>query len=76
VATTTSLGSVQIGDNINVTAQGVISVTKGAGINKVIDIPDVYSRDIADGSLLSYDETRSRWVTTQAVDINIDGGEF
>jgi hypothetical protein len=76
VATTTSLGSVQIGDNINVTTGGVISVTKGAGINKVIDIPDVYSRDIADGSLLSYDETRSRWVTTQAVDINIDGGEF
>lgn len=76
VATTTSLGSVQIGENINVTAQGVISVPKGAGINKVVDIPDVYSRDIADGSLLSYNSSRDRWETTQNVDINIDGGEF
>jgi len=76
VATTTSLGSVQIGDNINVTTGGVISVSKGAGINKVIDIPDVYSRDISDGSLLSYNSSRERWETTQTVDINIDGGEF
>jgi len=76
VATTTSLGSVQIGDNINVTTGGVISVSKGAGINKVIDIPDVYSRDISNGSLLSYNSSRERWETTQTVDINIDGGEF
>jgi len=76
VATTASLGSVQIGDNINVTTGGVISVSKGAGINKVIDIPDVYSRDISNGSLLSYNSSRERWETTQTVDINIDGGEF
>jgi hypothetical protein len=76
LATTTSLGNVQIGDNINVTAGGVISVSKGAGINKVVDIPDVYSRDITDGSLLSYSISRERWEATQDVDINIDGGEF
>lgn len=76
IATANILGSVKIGTNINVDTEGVISVTKGAGINKVIDIPDVYSRDIQDGSLLKYNDSRERWETTQTVDINIDGGEY
>lgn len=76
IATKSSLGSVQIGDNINVTAGGVISVTKGAGINKVIDIPDVYSRNISDGAFLSYNQTSERWDVGQLGSISLDGGEF
>ena len=76
VATKLSLGNVQIGDNINVTSEGVISVSKGAGINKVVDIADVYSYGISNGDLLSYNSSAARWETTQQVEINLDGGEF
>ena len=76
VATTTSLGSVQIGDNINVNSSGVISVTKGAGINKVIDIPDVNAYNLGDGDLLSYNATSDRWDVGKLGAVAIDGGEF
>jgi hypothetical protein len=76
IATTRTLGSVIIGSNINVDNTGVISVSKGAGINKVIDIPDVYSRDISDGALLTYNQTTGRWNTSQLGSVSLDGGEF
>jgi hypothetical protein len=76
LASKTVVGSVQIGDNIEVTAQGLISVPKGAGINKVVDILDVDSSGLANGALLTYDNTRSKWVATDTIDLNIDGGEY
>jgi hypothetical protein len=77
-ASTGSLGLVQIGANINVTPQGVISVTKGAGINKVVDIPDVVSSPttLVEGSYLSYRANLQRWEADTIGAINLDGGNF
>ena len=75
LASKTAIGSVKIGENIEVD-QGVISVTKGAGINKVVDIADVDSTGITAGSLLSYNSDREKWETASQIDLNIDGGEY
>jgi len=77
-ATATTLGGVIVGQNINVT-NGVISVPKGAGINKVVDIPDVYDDNgVPDGAILSYNIGAERW-ETQAIDLTnsiMDGGFY
>lgn len=79
-ATSTQLGGVKIGENINISADGTISVPKGAGINQVVDIPDVYQTlpSIANGSMLVYNSAASRW-EVGPVDLgnaSIDAGEF
>lgn len=77
VATNNTLGVVQAGYNVNIDEFGVISVNTGAGINKVIDISDVYSRQLQDGSLLVYNQALTRWdTTTNLPNINTDGGEY
>lgn len=77
-ATTTTLGGVIVGENINVD-NGVISVPKGAGINKVVDIPDVYDDNgVPDGAILSYNIGAERW-ETQSIDLSnsvMDGGFY
>jgi hypothetical protein len=77
-ATTETLGGVRIGENINVN-NGTISVSKGAGINKVVDIPDVYDDNgLPDGAILSYNSGAIRW-ETQAIDLTnsvMDGGFY
>lgn len=76
-ASKVQLGTVIIGDNINVDNQGVISVPKGAGINKVVDIPDVYSYGLAQGYVLVYNGGAQRWDAQPTLnDISLDGGEF
>lgn len=82
-ATTDTLGGVKIGANINVTPDGTISVSKGAGINKVIDVPDVYAGGVGNpnlnaGVVLQYNTASERW-DTRVLDtsqVNLDGGEF
>lgn len=77
VASDIVLGSVKIGENINVTTEGVISVTKGAGINKIGDIPDVYTYGVTSGSLLVYNSGAQRWDAQPSLsNISLDGGEF
>jgi hypothetical protein len=79
-ATSTQLGGVKIGNNINVSLSGTISVTTGAGINRVIDIPDVNSNGLADGSVLIYNAAMNRWDLTNSFEsdstASADGGEF
>jgi hypothetical protein len=55
-----------------------VSVTKGAGINKIVDVPDVYTgAGLANGQLLVYNYDSERWDTkTQLSNQNLDGGEF
>lgn len=54
----------------------------GTQINKVIDIPDVYTGGVGNpnlvaGAFLVYNSLASRWDTTNTPpDQNIDGGEF
>lgn len=49
----------------------------GTQINKVVDIPDVYSVGLSNGSLLVYNSGATRWDTKTDVSIpSIDGGEF
>lgn len=49
----------------------------GNQINKVIDIPDVNSTGLLDGSLLVYNEITSKWdVQSSLLNQNMDGGEF
>jgi hypothetical protein len=76
-ATTETLGGVRIGENINVN-NGTISVPKGAGINKVVDIPDVTDDELADGAILAYNGGGLRWETKQ-LDLSnsvMDGGFY
>ena len=77
LATRDTAGIVRIGENINVN-NGTISVPKGAGINKVVDIPDVNDTELDDGSLLLYNEGADRW-ETRALDLTnsvMDGGFY
>lgn len=76
IASESVLGIVQIGDNINVTPEGVISVTKGAGINKLVDVPDVISDNLSEGSYLSYRENLERWEASTLGAIYLDGGNY
>ena len=76
IASTEQLGVVQIGENINVTNEGVISVTKGAGINKLVDVPDVISENLSEGSYLSYREDLERWEASTQGAVFLDGGLY
>jgi hypothetical protein len=77
-ATAETLGGVKIGENINVN-NGTISVPKGAGINKVVDIPDVYDDNgLENKYILRYNSGATRWETE---DLNLsnstmDGGFY
>ena len=76
IASKDNIGVVQIGDNINVTAEGLISVSKGAGINKLVDVPDVLSENLSEGSYLSYRENLERWEASTLGAIYLDGGNY
>lgn len=81
VATTSTLGVVKAGTNVNIDEFGSISVSKGAGINTVVDIPDVNSTAggaaLDDGALLIYNASSERWDTIQNLRSNeMDGGFF
>lgn len=77
-ATTETLGGVRIGENITVT-NGTISVPKGAGINKVVDIPDVYDDNgLENKYILRYNSGATRW-ETEDLDLSnstMDGGFY
>ena len=76
-ATADTLGGVRIGENINVN-NGTISVPTGAGINKVVDIPDVVDDELADGAILAYNGGAVRW-ETRGLDLTnsvMDGGFY
>lgn len=81
-ATSSILGGVKIGANINVTNDGTISVSKGAGINTVVDISDVYTGgngnpNLTDGALLVYNNVNARWDTKTVLTAEtMDGGEY
>ena len=55
-----------------------VTVAKGAGINKIVDVPDVYTgTGLANGQLLVYNYSSERWDTkTELSSQNLDGGEF
>jgi hypothetical protein len=81
IATTSTLGVVKAGANVNIDEFGSISVSKGAGINTVVDIPDVNSTAggaaLDDGALLIYNASSERWDTIQNLRSNeMDGGFF
>ena len=77
IATATQAGIVKIGENVNITADGTISVTKGAGINKITDINDVYSVNLGNGSVLVYNLAANRWETRPLEEQQgVDGGFF
>lgn len=77
-ATTETLGGVRVGENITVT-NGTISVPKGAGINKVVDIPDVYDDNgLENKYILRYNSGATRW-ETEDLDLSnstMDGGFY
>ena len=92
-ATTSTLGGIKVGENLNIDEDGVLSSTGGgtvgpagpAGpkgdtgtqINKVIDIPDVNSAILVNGSLLVYNQGANRWDTQIGlISQDIDAGEF
>lgn len=55
-----------------------VSVSKGAGINKIVDVSDVYvGTGLVNGDLLVYNYASERWDTkTELPSVNLDGGEF
>lgn len=78
-ATTTTLGGVIVGTNVNVNGVGRIDVPTGAGINTVTDIPNVIDVDGLDnGDTLVYNSALSRW-EVNTVDLSnseMDGGFY
>ena len=81
VATTSVAGVVKAGANISIDGSGSISVSKGAGINTVVDIPDVNSTAggaaLNDGALLIYNASSERWDTIRNLRSDeMDGGFF
>lgn len=100
VATTSTLGGIKVGENLNIDENGILSATgtggtvgpegppgpegpagpkgdTGTQINKVIDIPDVNSVVLANGSLLVYNQGANRWDTQIGlISQDIDAGEF
>lgn len=85
IATADVAGVVKVaGGNtyVNIDVSGTISVPKGAGINTVIDIPDVYTGgtgnpNLTEGALLVYNTVSSRWDTkTNLTSEAMDGGEY
>lgn len=80
-ATNNTLGVVKAGTNVNIDSFGALSVPVGAGINKVVDIPDVNSTSgnssLNDGALLVYNASNERWDTVNNLrSDSIDGGFF
>jgi hypothetical protein len=80
-ATTSVLGVVKAGANVSIDEFGAISVTKGAGINTVVDIPDVNTTaggaELNDGALLIYNASSERWDTLRTLRSDeMDGGFF
>lgn len=78
-ATTTTLGGVIVGTNVNVNGAGRIDVPTGAGINTVTDIPNVVNVDgLDDGDTLVYNSALNRWEinTVDLTDANLDGGFY
>jgi len=81
IATNSTLGVVKPGTNVNIDEFGAISVSKGAGINTVTDIPDVNSTAggaaLDDGALLIYNASNQRWDTIRNLRSDeMDGGFF
>ena len=84
LATADNAGGVLPGAGINFNpANGAISVPFGAGINTVVDIPDVYAGGLGNpkltqGALLIYNYNQTRWETQTGLDYNdnMDGGEY
>ena len=81
IATNSTLGVVKPGSNVTIDEFGTISVSKGAGINTVVDIPDVNTTAggaaLNDGALLVYNASNERWDTVQNLRSNeMDGGFF
>jgi len=81
IATRSTAGGVIPGANINLDSNGNISVPFGAGINKVVDIPDVNSTNggasLNDGALLVYNASNNRWDTINNLRSDtMDGGFF
>jgi hypothetical protein len=81
VATISTLGVVKPGANVTIDEFGTISVSKGAGINTVVDIPDVNTTAggaaLNDGALLIYNASNERWDTVQNLKSSeMDGGFF
>ena len=81
IATNTTLGVVKPGTNVSIDGSGAISVSKGAGINTVTDIPDVNSTAggaaLDDGALLIYNASNQRWDTIRNLRSDeMDGGFF
>jgi hypothetical protein len=81
IATNSTLGVVKPGTNVSIDEFGAISVTKGAGINTVVDIPDVNSTAggaaLNDGALLIYNASSERWDTIKNLRSDeMDGGFF
>ena len=95
-ATTSTLGGIKVGENLNIDEDGVLSATgegtvgpagpagpagpkgdTGTQINKVVDIPDVNSAILINGSLLVYNQGANRWDTQIGlISQDIDAGEF
>lgn len=63
---------------LNFTIQQGPKGDTGTQINKLIDIPDINSADLATGAMLVYDGVSSRWNTDKDLPLssNIDAGEF
>jgi hypothetical protein len=84
IATATVAGVVKVAGgttNVNIAVNGTISVPKGAGINTVVDIPDVNSTAggaaLNDGALLIYNASSERWDTIKNLRSDeMDGGFF
>jgi hypothetical protein len=81
IATDSILGVVKAGSNVTIDGSGAISVSKGAGINTVVDIPDVNSTAggaaLDDGALLIYNASSLRWDTIRNLRSDeMDGGFF
>ena len=80
-ATNATLGVVKPGANVNIDEFGALSVSKGAGINTVVDIPDVNSTaggaELNDGALLIYNASSQRWDTIKNLRSDeMDGGFY
>lgn len=76
-ATNSVLGVVKAGTNVTIDSTGAINIPTGAGINTLESISNVNPAGIADGSLLIYNTTSSRWdVTTSLVQENLDAGQY
>jgi hypothetical protein len=76
-ATNSTIGLVKAGTNVTIDGTGAINIPTGAGINTLESISNVNPSGIANGSLLVYNTSSSRWdVTTSLVQENLDAGQY